>query len=267
MSEAYPKPEELISYLAQAEDFARAGASVSSRYFRTALDVQRKADDSPVTRADQESEAEMRRLISEKFPGHQVLGEESGLSGDPDSPWKWVLDPIDGTKSFIHGIPLYTVLVALLYENESMLGIIFNPQTDEMISAGIGMGCWYNGEAARVSEVDTLEQARLQLTDPSDFIRRRGEAAVDIMRTVRLTRTWADAHGYMLVATGRSELMIDPEMSLWDVACLQPIITEAGGDFTDIHGERKLGSSAVASNGRIHASALKMLGVEKYHKH
>jgi histidinol-phosphatase len=263
----YPSPETLISYLKQAEDFARAGAAVSSRYFGTSIEVERKADSSPVTIADRESEQEMRQLILSAFPDHQILGEEFGSAGDGESPWKWVLDPIDGTKSFIHGIPLYTVLVALMYEDQAMLGVIYNPQTDELVSAGIGMGCWYNGQATRVSTVSSLEEARLQLTDPGDYLRRDPKHAADIMSGVRLTRTWADAHGYLLIATGRAEIMIDPEMSLWDIACLQPIITEAGGEFTDIRGNRALGSSAVATNGLLHEEVMRTIGVSEYHRH
>jgi histidinol-phosphatase len=266
MSE-YPQPEEMIAFLDKAQEFARAGASVSSRYFRTALDVEQKADDSPVTIADRESEREMRGLISQAYPGHQILGEEHGLSGEAESPWKWVLDPIDGTKSFIHGIPLYTVLVALMYRDEPMIGVIYNPQTEEMLAAGLGMGCWYNGEAARVSQVNRLEDARMQLTDPTDILRRHPEWGSRLLTEVKMTRTWADAHAYMLVATGRADVMIDPIMSLWDIACLQPIITEAGGEFTDINGSHSLGDSAVATNGHLHEQVLAIMGVEDYHRH
>jgi histidinol-phosphatase len=129
------------------------------------------------------------------------------------------------------------------------------------------MGCWYNGQATRVSTVSSLEEARLQLTDPGDYLRRDPKHAADIMSGVRLTRTWADAHGYLLIATGRAEIMIDPEMSLWDIACLQPIITEAGGEFTDIRGNRALGSSAVATNGLLHEEVMRTIGVSEYHRH
>ncbi len=246
-------------YVRAAREIARAGAEVSSRYFNSALEVELKSDQSPVTIADRESESAMRSLIAQKFPDHQIVGEEYGCQGNSDSPWKWVIDPIDGTKSFIHRIPLYTVLVALMYRDQPLIGVIYNPQTDEIVSAATGSGCWYNGDSCRVSTVGDLSGARLQLTDPSDFMRRHPSAAGKIISSVKFTRTWADAQGYMLIATGRSELMIDPVMSLWDIACLYPIIREAGGMITDMKGSDDLGTSAVASNGILHGEVLSIL--------
>lgn len=263
----FPSPEELISYLDHGENIARVAAEVSNRLFGTALEIQAKADESPVTQADIQSEQAMRDYITSSFPGHQILGEEHGLSGDPDSPWKWVLDPIDGTKSFIHHIPLYTVLVALMYGDEPVLGVIYNPQTEELVKAGLGMGCWYNGEPSRVSDISRLEDSRLQNCDPTDFLRRMPGEAADLMSSVKFTRTWADAHAYLLVATGRAEIALDPIMNLWDIACIKPIILEAGGEFTDIKGRRELGDSCVASNGLVHEQVMKILGAKGYHRH
>lgn len=259
----FPKPEELIGFLKDSQEIARMGAQVSNRYFRGDFDVERKADQSPVTVADRESEREMRRYIETRFPEHQVIGEEFGSSGTQDSPWKWVLDPIDGTKSFIHGIPLYTVLIALLYENQPIIGVIYNPQSDEMVAAGAGMGCWYNGQLCKVSQVSRLEEARMQVTDPGDLIRRLGPSAAQLMTDCRLSRSWGDGYGYLLVATGRSEIMIDPIMNLWDVACLKPIIEEAGGRFTDVYGKAELGESSIATNGLVHDQVMNRLNPGK----
>lgn len=263
----FPEPGELISFLEDAKSFARIGAEISSSYFGRDMEVHTKADDSPVTIADRESEKAMRAAILKRFPDHRVLGEEFGVSGNDASPWQWVLDPIDGTKSFIHGIPLYTVLVALTYNNEPMIGVIYNPQSDEMLAAGVGMGCWYNDSACRVSETSELSKARLMITDPGDFIRRTGTQAVELLKTTVISRTWADAYGYLMVATGRADVMLDPIMSLWDIACLYPIIREAGGEITDMGGKHGISDSAVASNGLLHQEIMTVLGNKGYHQH
>ncbi|AHC15210.1 inositol monophosphatase family protein [Salinispira pacifica] len=263
----FPEPGELISYLEDAKAFARIGGNISSHYFGSQIDVHWKADDSPVTKADRESEQAMKKAILEKFPDHSVLGEEFGESGTADSPWQWVLDPIDGTKSFIHGIPLYTVLVSLTYKKEPVIGVVYNPQSNEMLAAGMGMGCWYNDSACRVSETSSLSEARLMTTDPGDLIRRSGNPGIELLKTSAISRTWADAYGYLLVATGRADVMLDPIMSLWDIACLYPIISEAGGEITDIRGKRGISDSAVASNGILHQEIMSVLGNNEYHQH
>ena len=214
--------EELSPYLRAAEEIAEMGGRIGRKYFGRAIEVERKTDDSPVTIADREAEAAMRRHIEESFSDHQIIGEEGGGSGAPDSPWKWVLDPIDGTISFIHRIPLYTVLVALLYHDEPLIGVIYNPQTKEMVSAGRGLGCRYNGQACSVSRVSELEKSRLFLSDPSYFLRSHPSQSPELLRSVRFSRSWGDGHGYIMLATGRAEIMIDPVMSLWDIAPLMP---------------------------------------------
>lgn len=256
--------EERVRYLEAAREIAAIAGEIGRRYFGSRVEVERKADNSPVTIADREAEVAMRRYIEEAFSEHQIIGEEAGQSGAPDSPWKWVLDPIDGTISFIHGIPLYTSLIALLYEDEPLLGVIYNPQTEEMVSAGRGLGCHYNGEPCSVSRVSELERARLFLSDPSYFLHSHPTYAPDLLRSVRFSRSWGDGHGYIMLATGRAEIMIDPKMNLWDIACLMPIVTEAGGEFTDTLGSRKLGDSAVATNGLLHASVMHKLGIDDW---
>ena len=253
--------QDLNRYLKTAEEAARIGGEICRHYFGREIDVQTKANDTPVTIADKEAEAAMRRHLASAFSDHQILGEEGGLSGNSESPYKWVMDPIDGTISFIHTIPLYTVLIALLHNDEPLLGIIYNPQTEEIVSAGIGLGCHYNGQPCSVSGTRELSKARLYLTDPSFFLNSHADRAADLIRSVKFSRTWADGHGYLMLATGRADIMLDPTMDIWDIACLMPIVREAGGEFTDMQGSPTLGTSAVATNGLLHEAVMARLGI------
>jgi histidinol-phosphatase len=249
------------SRLNLAVQIAQEAGDLTLRYFRTSgLDVERKADDSPVTIADRHAEELLRKRIAERFPQDSILGEEFGsIAGS--SEFQWVLDPIDGTKSFIHGVPLYTTLVAVLQGEESCLGVIHAPATDETVYAGVGRKAWYIGGrskspvAARVSEVGRLRDGLLLTSEIVSFASRSPGALEMYLRlqsTARLARTWGDGYGYLMVATGRAELMIDPVMNLWDVAPLKPIIEEAGGRFTDWQGRATVQSGeAIASNGLV----------------
>ena len=258
----FPSLEELAFYLKTAEEIAAIGGELCRHYFGRDIEVERKADSSSVTIADREAELAMRRHIAQQFNDHQIIGEEAGSSGNPNSHWQWVLDPIDGTISFIHGIPLYTVLVALLYRGEPVLGVIYAPQTGEVVAAGRGLGCRYNGDPCSVSKVDDIGKARLILSEPTNFIKLFPQPAAELLRAVDFSRSWGDGYGYLMLATGRADIMIDPVLSFWDIASLMPIVLEAGGEFTDIAGHHQMGSSALASNGPLHESALACLGVK-----
>jgi histidinol-phosphatase len=238
-----------------------AGQLTLEHFRRGELQVERKSDDSPVTVADRQAEALLRKRIAERFPTDGVLGEEMGLV-EGKSRFQWVLDPIDGTKSFIHGVPLYTTLVAVLDEQQPCAGVIHAPATSETVYAQSGGGCWYlpgacqAAQSARVSPIGKLREGLLLTSEVSGFSERRvGDATevfLKLQRAARLARTWGDGYGYLMVATGRAEVMIDPVMSLWDVAPLQTVIEEAGGRFCDWQGQPTIFSGdALATNGLV----------------
>ncbi|HEY4233948.1 MAG TPA: histidinol-phosphatase [Lacipirellulaceae bacterium] len=247
--------------LSFAVEIAREAGDLTLGYFRTSgLEIERKADDSPVTAADRAAEELLRKRIVERFPHDSILGEEFGsVAGTTD--FQWVLDPIDGTKSFIHGVPLYTTLVAVLQGDDSCLGVIHAPATDETVYAAVGRGAWHTGgrgkppQIARVSSVGQLRDGLLLTSEIESFATRTPralEAYLRLQATARLARTWGDGYGYLMIATGRAEVMIDPVMNLWDVAPLKPIIEEAGGQFTDWQGRATVHSGeAIASNGLV----------------
>ncbi len=238
----------------------QAGRVTLDHFRRPSLEVERKADDSPVTVADRAAEELLRRRIAERFPDDAIVGEEFGTR-EGTSGYQWVLDPIDGTKSFIHGVPLYTTLVAVLEGDAPRAGVIHAPALAETVYAATGTGCWYlaNGAEpcrAAVSRVTKFREGLLLTSEVATFFRERRADALDVylqlQREARLTRTWGDGYGYLMVATGRAEVMIDPVMNLWDAAALQPVIEEAGGQFTDWEGRPTVHSGdTLATNGLV----------------
>ena len=207
-----------------------------------------------MTRADRETEQLLRGRIAERYPDHSIAGEEFGLP-EQRGTWTWVLDPIDGTQSFIHGIPLYTVLVALLHNDEPVLGVIHNPVLEETVSAAVGAGCTYNGTACSIRPCESLSTAEVCTSDFISLARDAPELYERVARNAPFGRTWADAYGYLLLATGRIDAMMDPKMAIWDIAPLYPIVEEAGGRITDVAGRRDpLGNSALAAHPKIHTA-------------
>lgn len=261
-------PDPLKPRLDWAIDIARQAGEVTLKYFRSPqLEVERKGDDSPVTVADKAAETLLRNLIAERFPHDAIVGEEHGTT-DGTSGWAWVLDPIDGTKSFIHGIPLYTTLVAVLKvegadisSGEPQIGVIRAPALAEQIYASRGGGAWHqrceaDPERAKVGNCSALADGLLLTSEVNTYGDGRGEDCMDVYLALdskaRLARTWGDAYGYLMVATGRADVMIDPQMSLWDAAALQPVIEEAGGRFCDWQGQPTVHSGdAVAGNAAV----------------
>jgi histidinol-phosphatase len=235
--------KESLSRLSLARTIAREAGDLTLTFFQQKnFDVEKKTDDSPVTVADRNAEQLLRTHIAESFPEDGIMGEEfseqQGSSG-----YRWILDPIDGTNSFISGVPLYGTLVAVEHEKISLLGVIHIPALNESIYAARGHGAWHvKGELepcpARVSDQKELADSLL-LTSQVDCFKKRGatEAYQLLEDTTRITRTWGDCYGYLLVATGRAEVMIDAEMAVWDAAAIQPVIEEAGGTFTDWQGK------------------------------
>lgn len=255
---------EITSRLEFAAKIAREAGELTLRHYRQpGLAVEHKGDGSPVTIADQGAEKLLRQRIAEQFPDDAIVGEEFGETAGT-SGFQWILDPIDGTKSFVSGVPLYTTLVAVLLNGEPQIGVIFAPAADEMVYAAVGNGAWHviDGEEprpAQVSSVGDLEQAAFLSTCVMSYTVDRkfdGRPLFDrLAEACRVSRTWGDAFGYLLVATGRAEIMIDPIMNLWDAAALLPIITEAGGEFFDWRGRSTVHSGeAIATNGALAAT-------------
>jgi histidinol phosphatase-like enzyme (inositol monophosphatase family) len=243
---------ELDQLLEFAVDLARGAGEITLKYFRKTPETSTKTDGSYVTIADREAEAYMRRQIAERFPDDGILGEEEGESRGR-SGRRWIIDPIDGTFAFVHGVPFYGVLIGVEMEGEMRVGVINIPAVDEIVSAAKGLGCYLNGERARVSQTARLEDALLLCTDFTACARYGfGEAAELLQQRVKASRTWGDCYGYVLVATGRADVMLDPVMNLWDCAALLPIMEEAGGTFTDWRGVRTAaGGNSIATNGLL----------------
>ena len=240
-------------------EVARLAGNVARGHFRPGIDVEAKADGSPVTIADRSAEVAARDWLEQRFPGDGIVGEEFGVVR-PDAHRRWILDPIDGTKSFVRGVPLWGTLVAVAEGETVLAGAAYFPVTEELVAAAPGSGCWWNGVRCRVSSV-TLPDATVLTTDDR-FPERAGRR--DRWRRVAeraaVARTWGDCYGYMLVATGRAEVMVDDRMAAWDAAAVMPIIEEAGGVFTDWRGRRTaFGGDAIATNAHLAADVRAIL--------
>jgi myo-inositol-1(or 4)-monophosphatase len=206
-------------------------------YFQSSLSVDFKQDNSPVTIADRKAEELIRSRIERAYPGDAIIGEEYGLKESQGASRRWIIDPIDGTKSFMRGVPLYGVLLGLEIEGKVEAGAAYFPALDEMIAAATGLGCWWNGRPARVSPVSDLKQAYFSTTTIRNFEKYgRQDAFYRLAQRCYYQTGWSDAYGYMLVATGRVEIMLDPITSPWDCGPFPPILSEAGGFFGDWKG-------------------------------
>ena len=249
--------EQLLDF---AVELARGAGDITLKYFRKTPETTTKTDGSYVTIADREAEAYMRKQIATRFPDDGVLGEEEGESPGR-SGRRWIIDPIDGTFAFVHGVPFYGVLIGVEIDGEMSVGVINIPPLDELVSAAKGAGCFLNGEPARVSKTERLEDALLLSTDFSVCERYGfGKAAELLQSRAKTSRTWGDCYGYVLVATGRADVMLDPVMNLWDCAALLPIMEEAGGTFTDWSGVRTAsGGNAIATNGSLFAEVMRLV--------
>lgn len=239
---------------------AREAGEITHRYYQRACAAERKRDGSFVTAADREAESHVRRSIEAAFPDDSILGEEEG-EREGTSNRRWIIDPLDGTYSFVHGVPLFGVLIGLEVEGEVLAGAANLPALGELICAARGLGCFWNGEPARVSTTRSLEDALLLSTDFGTCARYGFGAAAERLQTrAAARRTWGDCYGHVLVATGRADVMLDPVMNVWDCAALQPIVEEAGGTFTDWGGRRSIRSgNAVSTNGALFASVMETI--------
>ena len=251
---AEPIQPELLD---EAVALAHLAGDLTLRYFRTTdLQVDRKVDGTPVTAADRGAERLLRDEIAKHHPTDGILGEEEeeqpGTSGR-----RWIIDPIDGTKAFTHGVPLYTNLVALEDEDGIAIGVINVPALGETVYAARGLGCFCNGAPARVNDMAGLEGSYLTT---SGFGSWTDDVLLAADRAGLHIRTWGDGYGYVLVATGRVEAMFDPVAALYDLAPVPVIISEAGGRFTDLTGAAgPAGGNGLATNGHIHDALLDVL--------
>lgn len=258
MSDRSESPESLAGAV---EQVARIAGEIALGYYKSSLVIESKADGSPVTIADRSAEQAARAWIEGNFPSDGILGEELGIVR-PDARRQWILDPIDGTKTFVRGVPLWGTLVGLCQGSEVLAGAAYFPALGEMLAAARGAGCWWNGARCRVSSLATVREATVLTTDER-FAGDSGHLAGWRNLSVRaaVSRTWGDCYGYLLVATGRAEVMVDGIVSPWDAAALMPIVEEAGGIFTDWNGTRTaFGGSAVATNQGVAAESRMLLG-------
>jgi histidinol phosphatase-like enzyme (inositol monophosphatase family) len=252
-----------------------AGELTLRRFDDPALAFDRKSDLSPVTVADRESETFLRERIADRFPADTIVGEEYGTTAGT-SPFTWALDPIDGTKAFITGVPLYTTLVGLLRDEEPVAGVIAMPAAGRLAFAQKGGGSWlqllthesgrlvagnHEPRKMQVSRCSSLADARFVTSQVSTFAERGAATAYQTLeQRAYVTRTWGDAFGYYLVACGKADLMIDPELNLWDAAAVVPVVTEAGGVFLDWSGKATAhGGDGFACNPALKEEALAVL--------
>lgn len=232
----------LQTYLDFARETAWEAGRLTLGYFQAGIRPDFKPDDSPVTVADREAEQLIRNKIEAKFPGHAIIGEEFGVTEEADNAThRWIIDPIDGTRSFIRGVPLYGVLIGLEIEGVCQVGVAHFPALDEMLAAATGHGCWWNGRRARVSDVAHIKDGLVVHYDAAHFEKSGRQAEWERIKKIAGYRAgWCDAYGYLLVATGRAELMLDPQMNLWDCGPFPPIFKEAGGYYGDWTGNETI---------------------------
>lgn len=243
-----------------AGELARVSGEIILRFWERGAVVEYKADRTPVTAADRDSELAMRERIRRCYPGHGIVAEEYGREHE-DAEYVWVLDPIDGTKSFVAGVPLFGTLIGLLERGRPILGVIHQPVL-RLLCVGDNRETTLNGEPVHVRPCAALSDA-LVLTSGLETLAALPEKAAGWDRLVkgsRIARTWGDCYGYLLVASGRADVMVDAVVEPWDILPVIPIIRGAGGVITDWTGGDVLGGrSAVAAGPGVHAAVLQTL--------
>ena len=241
--------------LAFALDAAFKAGQSTLPLFNAGVEVEVKQDETPVTRADREAERLIRGLIAGSYPEDAILGEEEGETGTGSG--RWVIDPIDGTKSFVCGVPLYATLLSYEIEGETQIGVCYMPVLDEMVYAEIGGGAFWRGRACRVSSKTQMKGAAISSGSHASLAKYgRMNGFLDLAGRAMASRTWSDAYGHALVATGRIEAMVDPIVQPWDISAMRLVVREAGGRFTDFAGGEYPMNEAISSNGRVHEEVL-----------
>ena len=253
-------------FIAIAERLADAARPIARRYFRAGIPIEAKSDASPVTKADREIEAALRDILREAYPDHSVVGEEMGGDTDKDGPL-WILDPIDGTKAFVTGMPVFGTLIALAIEKRFVLGIIDQPISGERWLGAAGAATVLNGAAARVSGCDALSAARLFTTSTEYYATENALDAFNRLREqVLITRYGADCYAFGLLASGHADIVVEARMNLWDYAALVPVVEGAGGIMTDWQGNALTAAgkaNVVASaSAELHDEALRHLNTQ-----
>ncbi|MCZ7602946.1 MAG: histidinol-phosphatase [Melioribacteraceae bacterium] len=238
---------------------ADESGKIIRNYFRNDIAIEIKSDESPVTIVDKKAEECLRKMIEKEFPEHGVIGEEFGITNE-NSEYKWILDPIDGTKSFITGTVTFGTLIGLTKNDYPILGVINQPILNEFL-IGDNESAELNGILVKIRECESLENATLLTTDHLNIEKFQKISAFEsLIRKVKLYRQWGDCYGYYLVATGYADIMIDPIMSVWDSMALIPVIKGAGGTITDYHGNDAItGNSIIAASKGIHSRVIKEL--------
>jgi histidinol-phosphatase len=256
----------MSAYMQAAAELAGIAGANAMKYFRGTLETELKGDGSPVTNADRSSERLAREWIQKRFPSDGILGEEYGVI-NPDAKRRWILDPIDGTKAFTLQVPFWGSLVAVVEGDTVVAGAASFPAIGESLAAAPGEGCWWNGGICRVSPRANLAEATVLTTDGAfkeEPEKLRGWLALSA--AAGTSRTWGDCVGYLLVATGRAEVMADPRVAAWDIAPFVPAIAEAGGVFTDWRGESSFSNgSAVATNAELAIESRRILNLGPVH--
>ncbi len=242
-----------------AKHLAEISGNIIRNYFRTQIKIDSKADDSPVTIADKKAEESMREEIMKQFPGHGILGEEFGEHNSSSS-YKWILDPIDGTKSFICGTVTFGTLIALVKDGEPILGVINQPILKEFLF-GDNNSAELNDQKVKVRQCENFSDAVLLTTDYLDVKKyQNGNKFDELTGKVKLYRNWGDCFGYYLLATGFADIMVDPIMNIWDSMALIPVIKGAGGIITDYQGKDPVkGNSIIAASPEIHNKVIQIL--------
>lgn len=251
---------DLHSLFSILNELSRKAGAIAKRYYNSPVqfEVEHKADDSPVTKADREIETFLRDALTKRFPEHSIYGEEYGETAK-SSAYRWIIDPIDGTKSFVMRTPLFGTMIALERDGELLLGSIYLPIQDLHLIGSAETGTFLNSAPCYVSSTPTLRQAKVILTDPMTLL--NSDAVARVCRQARLVRAHGDCYGYFLVATGRADVMIEPgALAYYDVAPMPPILRGAGGIFSTLKGDLDFASGqGLAANPQLHAEILQLL--------
>ena len=252
---------DLSPYRTFMTELARdSGDFIRPLYRQPSVVVETKSDQSPVTIADRGAEELMRAHIAKRFPTHGIIGEEFG-SERPDSEFVWVLDPVDGTKAFITGLPLWGTLIALLHQGQPVLGCINQPVLDQLV-LGDGTSTTLNGRVVRCRTTTRIEDSTVLTSDTLTPAKLQNGPAFDVLQNrAKLVRTWGDCYGYLLLATGWADVALDPIVNPWDIAALVPIVRGARGVITDWQGgpAYPANSTVAAATPALHAEVIATL--------
>jgi len=253
--------DDLLSFFPVLDELSRQAGAIIKRYYDSQFEVEHKADDSPVTQADREVEIFLRDELSKRFPDFSLYGEEYGET-QRASAYRWIIDPIDGTKSFVMRTPLFGTMIALERDGELILGSIYLPIQDQLLIGSAETGTFLNERRCHVSQTANLSLATVVLTDPRTLLpAEENTPVIEVCKRARLVRAHGDCYGYFLVATGRADVMIEPgALAYYDVAPMPPILRGAGGVFSTLKGDLDFSTGqGLATNPQLHAEILRLL--------